>query len=355
MKKTRYFHPLDMILLLFLVVLTAVFIFFPLADTEIGSPIALSKSMVEGNQSSVTNSMGNSTSWLFDLLVDGVDKAFGAFGLQVLLFMLLVCLGLSLFYSYRTFEARGLGSSVLLVGLYIMTPHLSLKPTTVSYIFLALSLGWTEKLLQRDKKSFWFLILGTAIAGNFYSGAVLPVISTSLLILGKVLSDLIFIDRSVWILHFQKYWRLAVIPFAMTLALVMNPGGYNNVRYFLEHQNIGDVIQFFEFAPPTFWAHPAFFVYFCFAFLVLARFRSREFGKWFVFLAFGTLSAQMNRFTMEFFIVTSPFVMRGLRKWMQRNFDSNLLGRRKIAAIAFAIVLVGIGCLVFFDRIFIPN
>jgi len=247
------------------------------------------------------------SSWLFDLVLHGLERAGGFVLLQAVLALVVGATFAVLFLASRR---RGASPAVALaICLALATAseaRFTPRPQVVTYLFLAL----TVLLLGRPAEAprprvIALLALILAVWANMHAGVVF-----GLGVVGCCVVGAMFENRSAgWAgLAAPPSRRWLITGACCLLAAMVTPHTTGLLRYATFHLGeVNRVVELGEFATPTLRDSPIFWILLVLAPLLFFGARRRLGpGDWVALVAFGVLAARAVRVVVEFFLVVGP-------------------------------------------------
>jgi hypothetical protein len=234
------------------------------------------------------------TSWLYDWVTWLAYDHAGVIGIQVFTFALMLLVLVALAMAVRS-SSPAAGIWALVIAMILVLPRISVRPHVASWVVLA----WTLACGRLGQRRGWrwraAAIPAIAIGMNLHAGA-----SLSTGVLG------LFCLEAMW--RERRFVHDGLVALGGVLVLLLPPGGRTNIDSLRNHLHLDDVVQLWEYRPPTvhFLWHP---------------------------IIYGKSSVPAIEGQPGFFFILGLVVILGFRLW--RSQPANLLACAAVACLSF--------------------
>ncbi len=168
---------------------------FPARNSDVWLALARGRSLAHGSFSAATG-----PGWLYDLCLYGAYSLLGGSGLVLLNALLSAVLGLVLFRLCNPARGWWLAAFCTTLALLAMSTRLQLRPVTVSYLFLALTLWYLRprEAAPGERPGLlppWPMLVLFVVWANMDAWFVLGLVTAALVSLGRWVDEL---RSAVW-------------------------------------------------------------------------------------------------------------------------------------------------------------
>lgn len=299
--------------------------------------------------------------WGFDALAYNIYSVSGYNGLSVFRSLIFVSIFLLL---YRLSLKLKLDLSITLFLLLLLTAGLFerflIKPQIISYLFTAILLYifLSYSLVKREgSRLIYFLPIIFLIWANMHMGVLSGIVLFTIF----MLTEAVGLIKPQFLLNKEnpssrsQFIKLVMLYAVSVLVLLMNPHGMSTYSYVYSHMQMKMMEDVFEWRSPfdKLFAG-SMYVYVYYVFLAAActtmyyAFRKKDIltgAIIFVFLIFSTRTA---RFSIDFMLVSTPFVIIALNYFLNSSQQkkisgaANVLRNKSVQLILSAAMLAGI-------------
>ena len=299
--------------------------------------------------------------WGFDALAYNIYSVIGYTGLSI--FRSLIFVGI-FFLLYRLSLKLKLDQTITFFILLLLTAALFerflIKPQIVSYLFTAILLYifLSYSMLKREgSRLMYFLPIIFLIWANMHMGVLSGIVLFTIF----VITEAVGLLKPQFLLNKEnpssrnQFVKLVMIYAASVLVLIMNPQGMGTYTYVYSHLQMKMMEDVFEWRSPfdkMFEGTMYVYVYYIYLAAALTAiyyaFRRKDLLSGAIVLIFAVFSTRIARFSIDFMLVTSPFVILALNYFLKRspqkktNSTGNTLFARVIPIILSAVILTGI-------------
>lgn len=359
-----YIQPL--VFLLFIILITS---FKISGDDDIFWHLQVGKYITTNNVIPSTDVFGFATAgqewipfeWGFDALAYNIFKISGYAGLSIFRSLIFVCI---FFLLYRISLKLKLDQTITFIVLLLLTAALFerflIKPQIISYLFttILIYIFLSYSLVKREgSRLVYFLPVIFLIWANMHMGVLSGIVIFTIF----VITEAVGLLKPQFLLNKEnpstriQFFKLVMLYAASVLVLLMNPQGMGTYTYVYSHLQMKMMEDVFEWRSPfDKMFEGTMYVYVYYIYIVAAlttlyyTFRKKDLLSGAIVLVFAIFSTRTARFSIDFMLVSSPFVIIALNYFItsspQRKNKSagNILLGRFLPLILSAVMLAGI-------------
>ncbi|HMQ79035.1 MAG TPA: hypothetical protein PKE39_01865 [Ignavibacteria bacterium] len=299
--------------------------------------------------------------WGFDALAYNIYNVSGYTGLSIFRSLIFVCI---FFLLYRLSLKLKLDQTITFTVLFLLTAALFerflIKPQIISYLFtvILLYIFFSYSLVKREgSRLIYFLPIIFLIWANMHMG----VLSGIVLFTFFLISETVGLLKPQYLLNKEnpssrnQFVKLLMLYAASLLVLLMNPQGMGTYTYVYSHLQMKMMEDVFEWRSPfdkIFAGTMYVYVYYIFIAAALAvlyyAFKRKDILSGAVVLIFLIFSTRTARFSIDFMLVTTPFIFLALTYFLKSTAQKkpagtgNALFAKVIPAVLSAVLIAGI-------------
>lgn len=359
-------YVLPLLFLLFIILITT---FKISGDDDIFWHLQVGKYITTNNVIPSTDVFGFATAgqewipfeWGFDALAYNIYSISGYPGLSVFRTLIFVCI---FFLFYRLSLKLKLNQSITFFVLLLLTAALFerflIKPQIISYLFttILLYIFLNYSLVKREGSRLMYFL---PIIFLFWANMHMGVLSGIVLFTIFVITEAVGLLKPQFLLNKEnpssrnQFFKLVMIYAASVLVLIMNPQGMGTYTYVYSHLQMKMMEDVFEWRSPfdkMFEGTMYVYVYYIYLAAALTAiyyaFRRKDLLSGAIVLIFAVFSIRTARFSIDFMLVTSPFVILALNYFFKSSPQKkpagkgNALFAKVIPAVLSAVLIAGI-------------
>ncbi len=355
--------------LLFLLFITLITTFKISGDDDLFWHLQVGKYITANNVIPSTDVFGFVTAgqewipfeWGFDALAYNIYSISGYTGLSIFRTLIFVCI---FFLLFRLSLKLRLEQSITFFVLILLTAaffeRFLIKPQIISYLFttILLYILLSYSTVKREgSRLVYFLPLIFLIWANMHMGVLSGIVIFTIF----VITEAVGLLKPQFLLNKEnpstriQFFKLVMLYAASVLVLLMNPQGMGTYTYVYSHLQMKMMEDVFEWRSPfDKMFEGTIYVYVYYIYLIAAlttlyyAFKRKDLLSGIVILVFAIFSTRTARFSIDFMLVSSPFVIIALNYFIsntpQRKNKSagNILLGRFLPLILSAVMLAGI-------------
>jgi integral membrane sensor domain MASE1 len=299
--------------------------------------------------------------WGFDALAYNIYSFSGYTGLSIFRTLIFVCI---FFLVYRLSLKLKLNQTITFFILLLLTAALFerflIKPQIISYLFttILLYIFLSYSLVKREgSRLIYFLPVIFLIWANMHMGVLSGVVLFTIFVFTEALG----LFKPQLLLNKEnpssrnQFIKLVMLYAASILVLLMNPQGMGTYTYVYSHLQMKMMEDVFEWRSPfdKMFAG-SFYIYVYYIYLAAActalfyAFKRKDILSGIVILVFAVFSTRTARFSIDFMLVSTPFILLAINYFFLNSsksknaVNSNSMLDKIVPLVLSAVMLAGI-------------
>lgn len=276
--------------------------------------------------------------WGWDVLTYGVYSAFGYAGLSVLRTIILL---LIFFIYYITFRKFKIPDTLIFlfyfVFVFAIMDRLTPRPHLMSYLFMVLLiyllLGF--RYFDRDKiKRLYFIPLIFLIWANMHMGIIAGGFVYGIFVISEILTAYFpkkFSSAGIKPLDKKQLLIITGIGIVSAGFMLVNPNGLETYFYAYSHTKMKMLATVNEWMAPFSEKYNDSFVSYIYKIFLFAgviilyrAFKFKDVFAAIIYIFFAIYSVRAMRFTIDYMIIVSPFILISLNYIFKQTFSQNV-------------------------------
>ena len=287
--------------------------------------------------------------WIWDVMAFLIYSSAGFTGLYILTVIILLLIFYLLFSVLKKFE---LNTTLSVLFLFILALgikyRIGLKPHMFTYLFFVLTLYLiiNYKYFGSNRKSLFLIPVIFLFWANIHMGVLSGLLIVFIYILSETFA---YSGKSKKIIKPDKksLYFLYFILLLAVIAMLVNPHFIQTYIYSVEHTRMKLIDEIYEWRSPfdsLYFGKLFIFIYIFFliaiVYVIKFSFRKKDYFPALLCIIFAVYSLQAVRFTTDFLLITSVFVILAINDSFRNRFITYFEKSKKVTVSLTLLLIV---------------